>query len=150
MGACEQKVTLQWFHSLVHKGSGSIYCPGISGSLSGKEMEMPSYGSACPVGSWTTKASWFPFLPPITAPRLVGSLSHLYPVGLANLPFLLLREHILLQGKGRPRQTAGSERPGGQGIARGHLSCMVPEARHLQMSRRWCHWHFYSTALVIL
>lgn len=74
--------------------------------------------------------------PPITAPRLVGSLSHLYPVGLANLPFPLLREHILLQGKGRPRQTAGSERPGEQRIARGHLSCMVPEARHLQMSRR--------------
>lgn len=55
---------------------------------------------------------------PITAPPLVGSLFHLYPAGLANLPFLLLGEHILLQGKGRPRQTAGSERPGEQGIAR--------------------------------
>jgi len=59
-----------------------------------------------------------------------------------NLPFLLLGEHVLLQCKGRPRQTAGSERAGQPGLARGQLSCMVPEARHLQNSRTMLPWTF--------
>ena len=74
---------------------------------------------------------------PITAPPLVGSHSHLYPAGLANLPFLLLGEHTLLQRKGRPRQTAGSERAGEAGISRGQLSCMVPEG--ISKRAEWCH-----------
>lgn len=87
----------------------------------------------------------------VSFPPLVGSHSHLYPAGLANFPFLLLGEHILLQCKGRPRQTAGSERAGEPGLARGQLSCMVPEARHPQKSRRMLPWTFlqHSTCYFI-
>lgn len=55
----------------------------------------------------TTTASWFPFLP--SHHSLRASHPQLYPAGLANLPFLILRKHISLQSKGRLGWTAGSE-----------------------------------------
>lgn len=64
----------------------------ISGTPSGKETTVPSYGRACLVGPSITKPSWFPFLPNYHS--FLGSLSHFYPAGLANIPFLTLGKHV--------------------------------------------------------
>lgn len=128
MEAWEQKFAPQRFHSLVHKGSASNYrlpCDFWHSQRKGN-------GDA---KLWKSLPSWaFDYKSiMVSFPPLVGSHSHLYPAGLANVPFLLLGEHILLQCKGRPRQTAGSERAGEPGLARGQLSCVVREARRLPL-----------------
>lgn len=99
--------------------------PVISGTLGGKEMGMLSPARACPVGPWTTEASWFRSPPgwfhSPSVPSRVGQLS-----------LLLLGEHtgqVLRAGEwGSPEGSEASPlppRPGQQG------SLHVVAARHL-------------------